>query len=254
MANAAGGRIFYGVIEDRTTGVAELLDDGLAPDEVTADQIGNLLTGNIEPAISGVRIQRIALANGNNAFAIDVPQATTLAPHQSRPDRVYYRRHDRKVLPMYDHEIKDIMRRGDKPRVDPRIRLLPTDDPSIFRMQVEFLNSTEIPILYYSLDVLLERTITVLHPIAHCETINTPISIGDASVMGVAYQRNFVTPYAIPLFKPRLVMLWEGRVEVSEGYRHGVAVSFTAPGFHAYWSGHIDRSTPVTKITLKLDL
>jgi len=242
MANAAGGRIYYGIVEERGTGRAVSIDDGLTADEVTADQIGNLLTGNIEPAITGVRIGRINLANGNSAFAIDVPQATSMAPHQSRPDRVYYRRHDRKALPMYDHEIKDLMRRGDSPEIEVFLRHQQSA-PDHFQIELMARNVSAVPVLYYSVDLILSDGMSNhgLNP-SGVSVERKSFKVGGFDASGWAYSKSFVTPHALPLFKPRTHTLWVQTLQIQPGAKHPCAIVFTAPDFEGYWSGYFNRT------------
>ncbi len=51
------------------------------------------------------------------AYVITIPQATSLAPHQNTEDCKYYRRFEFQSVPMYDYEIRDILRRATTPEL-----------------------------------------------------------------------------------------------------------------------------------------
>ena len=116
MANAAGGNIIYGIVEN-SVGVADHIDSGSSPFSISSEWINQVLTSGIEPKVPDVEIASILLSNGNKVFVISIPQSTTFAPHQVKNDKKYYRRTDKRVEPMQDYEIRDIMLRGTKPRV-----------------------------------------------------------------------------------------------------------------------------------------
>jgi hypothetical protein len=110
FANSAGGQLVYGVTEDKhvPTGV----DEGAEP-SITKEWIEQVIDSNIQPRIEGLIIHPIPLAKGLG-FVIDIPQATTRAPHQA-PDNRYYKRQNFQSAAMEDYEVKDAMRRATTP-------------------------------------------------------------------------------------------------------------------------------------------
>jgi len=116
LANSAGGRIIYGVAEHR---VHRHLPDRIDP--IDSEQFPKewleQVIANIRPRIDGVQITPIRLAGSTDraVYVVDVPQGTTA--HQAA-DLKYYRRYNFESVPMYDHEIRDVMGRGDHPRVE----------------------------------------------------------------------------------------------------------------------------------------
>jgi len=233
MANAAGGRIFYGVVEDRATGRAESLDEGFTAEELNADQVGNVLTGNVEPLIRGVEVRLIPLATGRNACVIDVPQATTLAPHQSRLDRKYHRRHDRSVLPMFDHEIRDVMRRSVAPEIDPEITIHPTGN-SGYDFKLLLSNQSDEPVLYFTVDLLTDEGMMASVPANFHRALTTLLT--PSGVVSVdSPSRNFITPHIVPLFKPRKYIIAEWSGQLLDGRLYFAAITVSAPSFHGHW-------------------
>jgi hypothetical protein len=250
MANAAGGRIFYGIAEEKGNGRAERLDGGIDESAFNLDQIGNLLTGNIEPAIPGVTTHAIRLKSGGYAIAIEVPQSMNLAPHQSRIDHVYHRRHDRKTLAMFDHEIRDVMRRAETPVLSPVFTASRPTADGPFAIEIGFQNEANTPAMFYILDVGLDARIqpTVIPkgwgapeeipPLAE----NYPVKL---------YQRAFMHPNALPLFKPRPIILWTAAFHLPDSMKYRLYLSISSAGFHDAWDGHIWSESGVFQIKLE---
>ena len=112
MANAVGGTIVYGVVENPKTKLAERLDDGVADPLITTEWLQQIITSNIQPKLTGVDIQRIVMQGGGSAYVISVPQAQHSAPHQNTVDRKYHIRRTTTTDQLLDYEIRDLMRRG----------------------------------------------------------------------------------------------------------------------------------------------
>jgi predicted HTH transcriptional regulator len=108
FANSAGGQIVYGVVEERHKPL--MLDDGADP-VITKEWVEQVISSRVQPRIEGLRVVPIELAAGRLGFVINVPHATSRAPHQA-PDFKYYRRYNFQSAPMADHEIRDILRRA----------------------------------------------------------------------------------------------------------------------------------------------
>ena len=233
MANAAGGRIYYGVVENRETGRAESLDNGLSNEEINPDQIGNLLTGHVEPFIRNVEVRVIPLNGGRNAVVVDVPQGAALAPHQSRRDKKYYRRHDRSILPMFDHEIRDVMRRSVVPDILADITVIKLNDDN-HQMRLELKNLSDEPVLYFTVDLLTDRELAMAVPGGFTQsraTLKTPNGVVNVH----AHSRSFITPHIVPLFKPRTFIIAEWTATLLDNYLYWGAVTVSAPGFHGHW-------------------
>jgi hypothetical protein len=246
MANAAGGRIYYGVVEDGN-GKADRLDDGLDPATVNIDQIGNLLTSNIEPSVPGVTTHAIPLASGWVAIAIDIPQSMNLAPHQSRLDRVYHRRHDRKTLAMFDHEIRDVMRRSSSPEIVPHVKITRnTLDTYKFQLFVE--NRSSAAAVYYVIDIGLPLEATTNM------AFDLYVFAGEAMSRGIpmnTYQRLCMPPQAIPIFKPRSYEVASFVLRVGQGITYPFTITFSCPDFHGEWNGVFVPQGPNAAIAIE---
>lgn len=157
FANADGGIVVFGIEEkDRRP---FRLDAGVSASVMTAERLEDLVHGNVSPRPVGVRVKGIPLDGDRSAFVVSVPAATALAPHQAA-DRRYYRRYETKNQPMYDHEIRDLMRRAttSAPRVDISIdKVAPGHRGALTVMRFQLINESPQPIQYARIRVFLDQ-------------------------------------------------------------------------------------------------
>ena len=90
FANASGGDLIYGIIEDRDTGFPKILE-GLTIENIDKEisRIDNIIRDGIEPRIIGFTIQPIDLKNSKTILIIRVPKSW-ISPH-----RVSFKGHDK---------------------------------------------------------------------------------------------------------------------------------------------------------------
>lgn len=118
MANSAGGIVIYGIAEHKEE-KRKHLPEKLSPinradfSREWLDQVIN----NITPRIDGLKIYPVPLDTGEGhvAYVVDIPQSTTA--HQAKT-LFYHKRYNFEVLPMLDHEIRDVMGRRQNPKID----------------------------------------------------------------------------------------------------------------------------------------
>jgi hypothetical protein len=114
LANAAGGELIYGVIENANlpTGV----DAGFDPaGPIKREWLDQVIGSRIQPRIQGIVIRPLVLTGANAgrlAFVIDIPQSHTA--HQAA-DKRYYKRRNFTIDAMEDYEIRDVLNRGKTP-------------------------------------------------------------------------------------------------------------------------------------------
>lgn len=119
MANAAGGLVLYGVKEfDEKS--KKHLPEKITPikrKDFSKEQLDQVINSNISPKIDGLSIYPIAFDNSEEAiYVVEIPQSNTA--HQNTKDQRYYKRYNFEVLPMLDHEIRDVMNRTKHPMVE----------------------------------------------------------------------------------------------------------------------------------------
>lgn len=108
FANSAGGQIVYGIEEVEHKPIR--IDGGANPAVISREWIEQIIDSNVQPRIEGLVIRPIPLDDGNLAYVIDIPAATTRAPHQAL-DKKYYKRQNFQSVAMEDYEIRDTFRR-----------------------------------------------------------------------------------------------------------------------------------------------
>jgi hypothetical protein len=79
----------------------------------------------VQPRIEGLIIHPIQLAKGF-AFVLDIPQASSRAPHQAL-DKRYYKRQNFQSVAMEDYEVRDILRRATTPDLQVDLSFGPHD-------------------------------------------------------------------------------------------------------------------------------
>jgi len=90
FANASGGDLIYGIIEDRETGLPKTLE-GLAIDNVDQEilRLDSMIRDGIKPRLLGINIVPINLSNSKIALIIRIPKSW-ITPH-----RVTFKGHDK---------------------------------------------------------------------------------------------------------------------------------------------------------------
>lgn len=123
FANAAGGKIIYGVIEERDPPHRPVgFDNGCDPAVITKEFVDDLVSSRINPPIFGVSIHPVELKStnpGRVAYVIEISQSHTV--HQAR-DNKYYRRRNFKSEPMEDYEVREGMLRTRSPLINVEFR------------------------------------------------------------------------------------------------------------------------------------
>jgi predicted HTH transcriptional regulator len=112
FANSAGGFLLYGMLEDKH--VPTSIDIGLERNVITKEWLESVIKSVIQPVVDELVIKQIDLPSkgaGKVAYVVQVPQATSRAPHQAQDYR-YYKRFNFESTPMEDYEVRDLMRRS----------------------------------------------------------------------------------------------------------------------------------------------
>jgi Putative DNA-binding domain len=117
FANSAGGQIIYGIPEKN--GVPQPLDCGVDCAQISPEWIDQVMSTNASPRVQNLGVTSIPLDEGGThvAYVLSIPQATSFAPHQNTLDHKYYRRFELRSIPMYDYEVRDVLRRATTPEL-----------------------------------------------------------------------------------------------------------------------------------------
>lgn len=125
MANAAGGRLIYGIGERRERGrpsVAERFVPVIDP-TITSDWIAQVLKSRSNPPLQRFDIWEVDWPETEDGgpgriLVVDIVQAGTA--HQAH-DRRYYQRNGSTTEAMVDFQIRDVMGRRSSPHIDVQI-------------------------------------------------------------------------------------------------------------------------------------
>lgn len=235
MANAAGGLIVYGIHERDS--VADSIA-GCPAEHGKAEWFEQVINNNIEPKVQGVTIKRIDLPDDKMALVVNVPKATTFAPHQNKTDGRYYRRYNTTSQVMLDHEVRDLMNRGSSPELYLRYAMIPTDIPDQYRLSVSAGNRSTEPALYTRIDLIFEASIVPED--ADGEWATHTIDFGEHPG-SVLRSRQFLTPAHMPIIKEHEQMIFSGKVMVDANTAHEMAYRISCPGYHHTESFYIWR-------------
>jgi len=232
FANSAGGRIIFGIIENNHLPAS--IDAGVDPSIITREWIEQVINSNIQPRIEGVTIKLIEIAEGRVTYAIDIPQATSLAPHQARDHR-YYKRYNFQSVPMEDYEVRDTLRRSTTPA--PFLALTPgipniSPEENTVDVKIRIGNNSNEPALYTVVSVYVDDRMWTGKGLPG-------YAVSDAAILedGVSYgakrlSNNMGIPGNLPLFKEQVfdVGMLTLRIGVVPGH---IGYRVASPGYVA---------------------
>ncbi|WP_414440382.1 helix-turn-helix domain-containing protein [Burkholderia sp. 22PA0106] len=171
LANAAGGTIVYGIIENGH--LPQALDLGFDPSDITREWLEQIINSRIQRRIDGVRINQVALpqsAPGRVAYVVWVPQSA-MAPHQAS-DKRFYKRFNFESVPMEEYEIRDVSGRSSTPDISARfslssgkehIALIPDEEgySQDIDISLSVFNESPVPAEYAVFHILLDERVQV---------------------------------------------------------------------------------------------
>lgn len=159
FANSAGGVIIYGIKEVKEGPNIRLeLEEGInANNPYGKEWLENIIASNISPRIDGIYINPIKLANEKYVFAVIIPKSNTA--HMAGNNR-YYKRHNFKVEPMEDYEVRDVMNRLSTPRLNLTFTAPRTIGPdNKFNLQILVRNVGEVFIRHFAVSISIPENI-----------------------------------------------------------------------------------------------
>jgi hypothetical protein len=238
FANSAGGTIVYGIIEKDHQPVG--LDEGKNTNEISREWLDQTIKATIQPRITGIIIQPIAVSANNYAYAISIPQATALGPHQAN-DQKYYRRFNFESVPMYDYEIRDVLQRGTAPDLFINISVEgagPGDIGPRVAFKGQIGNRSAAPALYSSVLIFLDARIAP-EKIAKYR-LNETEAVVDLQVSGQkkpiklkVFDQNLSVPHHQPLYRERDFRIFDFTTTIpNSDSLYYIGYRLTCPGFN----------------------
>lgn len=120
FANAEGGTIVYGIIEEDY--FPREIDQGFNPLQIKREWLEDVIDSNVKPKIDGLKIKQIEINNshpGKVIYVVYIPQSLQGAIQAK--DFIYYQRRNFKSEPMEDYQVRDVMNRFKHPLLEPEI-------------------------------------------------------------------------------------------------------------------------------------
>ncbi|MBX9934772.1 MAG: ATP-binding protein [Methylobacterium sp.] len=206
LANAAGGQIIYGIRERE--GVPTGIDEGIDRAQITPEWIEQVIGTNSSPRLQSLSITEIGLSSEPNrvAYVINVPQSESFAPHQNSIDHKYYRRFERRSVPMADYEIRDAMLRNQKPVLQVEFKF-PSEtghielnnSEQLFAIRPWVMNHSPEPALYSLFKILIDTAVDVIEYPEDVEKRSDTMNLWGQEYQ--VYEKRFAVPKDFPLIK-----------------------------------------------------
>jgi hypothetical protein len=163
FANSAGGTIVYGVLEDKY--IPTKIDVGYLPTEITKEWLEQVIHGNIQRRIDGVRISPVRLtgsAAGRVLYVVSIPQSVH-SPHMAADNR-FYKRFNFESVPMEEYEVRDVARRNESPNLQLSFewQSLVGHQPPIVELVARISNDASEPALNAVVRIYVDARVTIV--------------------------------------------------------------------------------------------
>lgn len=210
FANADGGQIVYGMMENKDH-EPDGLDNGSDPREYPEIWFEQILQQHVTPKLPSVKPRHVPLSNGRVAVVIDIP-ASAGDPHQV--DGRYYRRHNFNRLMMEHYEVREMFHRStnpdltiefffDKMRKQQDLHFAPnSDEPSWVGMTPVISNRSNAPAPYAVALVFIDELLTVQD--GNYEKLGVTKLNGSRVI---PYRLSFYPNKSMPLFKEQPTLM-----------------------------------------------
>ncbi len=254
FANSAGGQIVYGIIEHNH--VPSNIDNGHDPDVISREWLEQVVNSTIKPRLQGVIIKQISLNNGWVAYAVEIPQATTFAPHQAS-DNKYYKRFNFQSVPMEDYEVRDIFGRASAPELFLEFLVLGTVEEgthSEAELKVTIGNRASEPALYSSISIFVDNRAFGKAPegfsISDTEFSFRSVDDRDVKLSAKHMHKNLAVGHSMPIYREarfdlgKLVLHLTGDGPYVFGYR------LSCPGHNVEKYGVVKRVEGLIQIVI----
>lgn len=228
FANSAGGVIVYGIDEDNH--LPSKIDEGVDPKKITREWLEQVVGSTIKPQVQGVIIRQIALDSGKVAYAIEIPAATTFAPHQANDHR-YYKRFNFLSRPMEDYEVRDVQKRASTPSLFLEFEYdgaedMPRGPRGKLRLRIG--NHSPEPALYSTVHLFMDE--------GFLASASTDFKEREGILHGgkeiTVFQKNLVVPHHQPIYKETTFALgYVSFDKIEDGDFGFLGYKVTCPGF-----------------------
>lgn len=248
LANADGGRLVTGIIEDNHFAVDR--DEGLDPRVITKEWVDQTIADTIRP-VPRTTIKQIWLSGdrtGRVAYVIDVAAAIGGA-HQviADSDFRYYRRRNFKAEPMEHYEVLEVMHRGVTPRLFLDRKIVAREsigDDLVVDVAFALGNRSAQPALYTSIHLIFDKDMGAICPDGFMETPTNLRLTNGHSKAGQRFHKNLAVPQNPPVYLEIIIDLARVRLRLAKGTQHPIAFVVATPGFRLQHAGAIEQGGP----------
>jgi len=236
FANAAGGTIIYGVVDNNHLPVN--IDVGYDPDDISKEWLEQVIYSRIHSKIDGIRINQIEITRTNPGkviYVVYIPQSSR-APHMAS-DNKYYKRYNFQSVPMEDYEVRDVMHRLEYPSLQLMLLLIMPQlvfqenqshsDP--IKMNALIYNQSAMPAEYYIVSLFFDDRIKIISTDKFTlSQDNTVITYNNKMQIVQQLNANFGIPGSMPIWQgvtltlngsPLMLSLPRGQGEYVLGWR-----------------------------------
>lgn len=230
FANSAGGTIIYGIVEKGLK--PERIDDGCDDTVISREWLEQTIGSLIQPRVQGIVIRQIPLGQERSAYAVSIPQATSLAPHQAS-DNKYYRRFNFQSVPMADYEVKDTLRRASTPDLFLEFhwsRPVAMPGGLATTMTVGIGNRATEPAFYSLARLVLDQGLTPVYP-PDFTVVDGAATINGVNIEVHEMHRHLKIPDHQPIFKEAKWSLAQIPTIMTPNRAYLIGQSVTCPGF-----------------------
>lgn len=238
FANSAGGIIVYGIVEKGQK--ADRIDEGCDDAKISREWLEQTIGSLIQPRIQGLVIRQIPLDSGRSAYAISIPQATSLAPHQAT-DHKYYRRYNFESVPMADYEVRDSMRRATTPDLFIDFRFTDfegTPEGLLTRMSVIIGNRSQEPAFYSTVDIAIDRRANSASTGEGSWSRSDGWFAFDNGRMSVSeWHRKLTIPNSVPIFREKQFVIGTFDIVMDRNAGCFIGQDVSCPGFRSNSGG-----------------
>jgi len=155
FANAAGGTIVYGIIEENH--LPKEIDEGFDPTKTKREWLEDIIDSSSSRKIEGLRINQVELKTkpGKVIYVVYIPQSLQGAIQAD--DHRYYQRRNFKSEPMEDYQVRDVMNRFRHPILIPEIdyKVLTREEASHrYELVLDLANKGVVTAKAFGMDML----------------------------------------------------------------------------------------------------
>lgn len=214
FANSAGGTIVYGVLENKH--IPTKIDVGYLPTDITKEWLEQVIHGNIQRRIDGVRIRPVRLtgsAVGRVLYVVSIPQSVR-APHMAADNR-FYKRFNFESVPMEEYEVRDVARRNEAPNLQLSFewQSLVGHQPPIVELVARISNDAPEPALNAVVRIYVDARVTIVTSAGWVGPIHHTLMKANEGVPVQVLSQNWSALLKLPIWEGETFLLTDNPLQ-----------------------------------------